>query len=163
MDMRFYWIRDCVRQQQFNIIWRKGHLNRADYFTKHHPASHHRNIRSAYLHENNAPTKNYFDILQLDDASDPMLPTDEIPDSTRETPNSTRPTNKIPAPTPTLVAPTHSLTLAVTASQPPNHKPTCHGEGVLIPPAEVAVSAHGLPRRPDQLPHVDTNHEQQPH
>lgn len=51
MDMRFFWIRDRVRQGQFHIQWRKGSLNRADYMTKHHPASHHRRIRSAYLHD----------------------------------------------------------------------------------------------------------------
>ena len=63
IDMRFYWIRDRVRQGQFRIFWRKGTMNRADYMTKHHPASHHRAIRSAYLHLPNDPTKNYFECL----------------------------------------------------------------------------------------------------
>ena len=64
IDMRFYWIRDRVRQGQFRILWKKGILNKADYFTKHHPASHHQQIRSSYLHIANASTPNYFEVLQ---------------------------------------------------------------------------------------------------
>jgi predicted transposase YdaD len=50
IDMRFYWIRDRVRQGKFIIYWRHRALNKADYFTKHHPVSHHQQIRSSYLH-----------------------------------------------------------------------------------------------------------------
>jgi hypothetical protein len=39
-------------------------IDKADYFTKHHPASHHRDIRSVYLHSPTDPAKNYFDCLQ---------------------------------------------------------------------------------------------------
>jgi hypothetical protein len=49
IDMRFYWIRDRVRQGQFHIYWGPGQLNLADYFTKHHAASHHRAMRSHYV------------------------------------------------------------------------------------------------------------------
>jgi hypothetical protein len=49
IDMRFYWIRDLVRQGQFHVYWGKGSRNRADYFTKHYPASHHKAICSTYL------------------------------------------------------------------------------------------------------------------
>jgi hypothetical protein len=62
--MRFYWIRDCVRQGQFHVYWKRGILNKADYFTKHHPATHHQQIRSSYLHSPTASSKNYFDCLQ---------------------------------------------------------------------------------------------------
>jgi hypothetical protein len=62
--MRFYWTRNIVRQGQFHVIWHKGKLNKADYFTKHHPASHHQNIRSAYLHDPADKSKNYFEVLQ---------------------------------------------------------------------------------------------------
>ena len=51
IDMRFYWVRDRVRQNQFKIFWRRGKSNLADYFTKHHPTSHHRAMRPIYLHE----------------------------------------------------------------------------------------------------------------
>ena len=49
MDMRFYWIRDRVKQNQFRIFWGKGSSNLADYFTKDHPPAHHRKMRSTYL------------------------------------------------------------------------------------------------------------------
>jgi hypothetical protein len=63
IDMRFYWIRDRVRQGQFQIYWSKGQTNRADYFSKHHPASHHQAIRSTYLYSATNPTRNYFECL----------------------------------------------------------------------------------------------------
>jgi hypothetical protein len=34
MDMRFYWIKDRVKQGQFNVYWGPGYQNLADYFTK---------------------------------------------------------------------------------------------------------------------------------
>jgi len=70
IDMRFYWIRDRVRQGQFQIFWKKGILNKADYFTKHHPPSHHQKIRPAYLHVPSASNRNYFECLQDDDPED---------------------------------------------------------------------------------------------
>ena len=71
IDMRFYWIRDRVRQGQFKIFWAKGKSNRADYFSKHHPSSHHQAIRSVYLHSPSNPSKNYFDCLADADAELP--------------------------------------------------------------------------------------------
>jgi hypothetical protein len=71
VDMRFYWIRDRVRQGQFQIYWSKGLTNRADYFSKHHAASHHQAIRSTYLYAPANPTKNYFDCLD-DSAVSPV-------------------------------------------------------------------------------------------
>jgi hypothetical protein len=56
MDMRYFWVRDRVRQGQFLIYWSRGHGNKADYFTKHHPASHHRAVRHIYLHDPNNPS-----------------------------------------------------------------------------------------------------------
>ncbi len=49
MDMRFHWLRDRECQEQFRIYWRPGKLNYADYWTKHHPAKHHQNIRRDFL------------------------------------------------------------------------------------------------------------------
>jgi hypothetical protein len=51
IDMRYYWTRDQVEQQQFYIHWNKGTDNYADYFTKHHPPSHHQAMRPSYFHE----------------------------------------------------------------------------------------------------------------
>ena len=50
-DMRFHWLNDRVNNKQFQIIWRKGKLNMADYFTKHHPPWHHKVMRYRYLHK----------------------------------------------------------------------------------------------------------------
>ncbi|CAJ1934140.1 unnamed protein product [Cylindrotheca closterium] len=57
MDMRFFWIRDRVRQGHFHVYWTKGSLNLSDYVTKHHPGKHHRRVRPAYFH---TPTSNRF-------------------------------------------------------------------------------------------------------
>jgi hypothetical protein len=70
IDMRFYWIRDRVRQGQFHIYWKPGILNKADYFTKHHPAKHHQQIRSSYLYSSADRSTNYFDCLQEESLSD---------------------------------------------------------------------------------------------
>eukprot|EP00978_Attheya_sp_CCMP212_P029338 scaffold103920_cov55-Attheya_sp.AAC.1 len=50
MDMHFYWVQDRHSQGHFNVYWHPGSTNLADYFTKHHPPSHHRRLRSTYLH-----------------------------------------------------------------------------------------------------------------
>jgi hypothetical protein len=42
MDMCFHWLWRCKAQRQFRYYWRPGTQNLADYFTKHHPASHHK-------------------------------------------------------------------------------------------------------------------------
>ena len=54
-----------MRQGQFHVLWRKGTVNKADYFTKHHPVTHHETVRSVYLHEPKyTTTRNYFECLQ---------------------------------------------------------------------------------------------------
>jgi len=62
IDMRFYWIRDRTHQGQFYIFWRPGNTNRADYFSKHHPAKHHQAMQPSYLQQ---PTNqhNYYAAL----------------------------------------------------------------------------------------------------
>ena len=50
-DMRYYWLRDKILQQQFKFFWDKGKNNHADYWTKHHPAKHHRAVRPAYVQD----------------------------------------------------------------------------------------------------------------
>ena len=49
MDMRFNWLQCRKAQEQFRFFWRPGEQNLADYWTKHHPASHHQNVRSEFL------------------------------------------------------------------------------------------------------------------
>ena len=49
MDMHYHWLRDREAQDQFNIYWRPGGTNLADYFTKHHAPAHHVNVRAEFL------------------------------------------------------------------------------------------------------------------
>jgi hypothetical protein len=50
MGMRFHWLRDCgINQKQFRFYWRPGPTNYTDYWTKHHPAAHHCNMRPVFL------------------------------------------------------------------------------------------------------------------
>jgi hypothetical protein len=51
IDMRFHWLRDRVRQQHFFVYWQSGATNLADFFTKRHPASHHRQMRRYFVHD----------------------------------------------------------------------------------------------------------------
>jgi hypothetical protein len=50
MDRRFYWIQGRVKQGEFTVHWLRGEQNLADYFTKHHPTSHHIKMRPISLH-----------------------------------------------------------------------------------------------------------------
>jgi hypothetical protein len=49
MDMRFHWLRNWEYQQQFCIYWQPSKLNYANYWTKHHPETHHCNMRKEFL------------------------------------------------------------------------------------------------------------------
>ena len=49
--MRFYWVKDRVQQKQFDIRWRPGKSNLADYATKHHTGNHHQAVRPIYLYD----------------------------------------------------------------------------------------------------------------
>jgi hypothetical protein len=51
MDMRYHWLTYRVRQKQFDVYWRPGRENIADYHTKHHSAQHHKDMRHLILHE----------------------------------------------------------------------------------------------------------------
>jgi hypothetical protein len=55
MDMRFYWIKDRVKQDQFNVYWGPGFQNLEDYFTEHHSPAHHKRIRDVYIHADEQP------------------------------------------------------------------------------------------------------------
>jgi hypothetical protein len=61
MDMRFHWVQDRVNQGHFLVYWRSGKFNLADYFSKHHPSSHHKLMRGEFLH----PAKNSVHFLPL--------------------------------------------------------------------------------------------------
>ena len=46
-DMRYHWLKDRIAQRQFNLYWAPGKNNKADYYSKHFPPSHHK--RERYL------------------------------------------------------------------------------------------------------------------
>ena len=50
IDMRFYWVRDHVKQGEFLVYWKPGRDNLADYYTKNHPPAHHKAMRAIYLY-----------------------------------------------------------------------------------------------------------------
>ena len=47
--MQFNFLKCWQAQEKFRFYWRPGTENLADYFTKHHTPSHHRNTRALYL------------------------------------------------------------------------------------------------------------------
>jgi hypothetical protein len=49
MDMQFHWLHCRKAQDQYQIYWRPGIQNLVDYWTKHHPASHHKAFRQQIL------------------------------------------------------------------------------------------------------------------
>jgi hypothetical protein len=55
IDMRFYWVRDRVRQGQFRIHWKPGSANNVDYYTKHFSPAHHQAQRPIRLHQPKLP------------------------------------------------------------------------------------------------------------
>ena len=50
IDMRFHWIRDRIKQQQFVVAWRKGADNLADFFTKPLPVHAHQSLMPLLVH-----------------------------------------------------------------------------------------------------------------
>ena len=49
VDMRFHWLKCREAQQQFNIKWKQGTVNKADYPSKHHPLAVHQQRCSQYI------------------------------------------------------------------------------------------------------------------
>jgi hypothetical protein len=52
MDIRFHWIRCREAQNQFRFFWHPGKINRGNYWTKHHCATHHIEKRPTILTPN---------------------------------------------------------------------------------------------------------------
>jgi hypothetical protein len=71
MDMRFHWLQCRNAQGQFHYYWQPGTQNLADYFTKHHPATHHRSVRPTILTAVNNPE--YRKLFVTQDASPPQI------------------------------------------------------------------------------------------
>eukprot|EP00804_Cyclotella_cryptica_P028183 CCRYP_011053-RC/>CCRYP_011053-RC protein AED:0.33 eAED:0.33 QI:0/0/0/1/0/0/2/0/415 len=55
MEMRYFWIADQVAHKKFSVHWHPGLENMGDYYTKHHPTSHHQRVRPYYLFKPTSP------------------------------------------------------------------------------------------------------------
>jgi hypothetical protein len=75
MDLRFHWLRCHDAQGQFRYYWRPGTQNLADYFTKHHPASHHKASRPTYLTSSSDPQYKKLFLTSPDTKSTVTTPT----------------------------------------------------------------------------------------
>eukprot|EP00957_Ditylum_brightwellii_P014020 1057629-Ditylum_brightwellii.AAC.1 len=49
VDICFHWLKCREAQQQFNIKWKRGAVNKADYPSKHHPPAVHQQRCSQYV------------------------------------------------------------------------------------------------------------------
>ena len=47
--MRFYWVRDLIKQEHFHIFWEEGKKNLANCVTKHHPIWNYGTMRPRYV------------------------------------------------------------------------------------------------------------------
>ena len=54
IDMRYHWIRDRIKQNQFHVYWGPGTENKAGYFSKHHTVKQQKSVRNTYLRQHNA-------------------------------------------------------------------------------------------------------------
>ena len=52
-DIKWYWLRDKEVLDQLIVYWYRGTNNENDYFTKHHPQIHHRQMKPCYIHTSN--------------------------------------------------------------------------------------------------------------
>jgi hypothetical protein len=71
MDMCFHWLRCCDALSQFHYYLQPGMQNLADYFTKHHPATHHKSVHPTVLTTVNDPE--YRKLFVTQDASPPQI------------------------------------------------------------------------------------------
>ena len=56
-------MKDRVKLKDFFVYWKPGSQNIGNYFTKHHPPHHHREIRATYLYMANVLLKIYQKIV----------------------------------------------------------------------------------------------------
>jgi hypothetical protein len=45
---RYHWIRDRVRLKEYNLVWKRGTHNLADFFTKAHPVHHFKSMQTIF-------------------------------------------------------------------------------------------------------------------
>jgi hypothetical protein len=136
MDTRFCWMRDRVRQGQFHIAWRKSALNKADHFSKHHPAARHRELCSAHLHESPSRNSNCFGCLRDDDDDDECdavaTPDDSASDALHAQPKASR-SNAAPTGEGALIPPHagHASHATCACAPPRSSEQTCEAAALL--------------------------------
>jgi hypothetical protein len=54
-DMRYHWMKEKLVEKIFRVYWDKGSNNGGDYFTKHHPPTHHKIERPKYVVDPRSP------------------------------------------------------------------------------------------------------------
>ena len=102
--MRFHWIRDRIRQGQFNVKWKPGVDNLADFFTKLHPPKYHRETRHLYVSD---PTRNQL-IRQHSVPHDKIASNNEIWKPEQDMQNAGEGVLMIPSITSSAAAATHN-------------------------------------------------------
>ena len=55
MDIHFHWIQYRILQGHFHVFLKSGPTNLGDYHSKHHPVSHHIQMRSTNLYGPSSP------------------------------------------------------------------------------------------------------------
>ena len=74
------------------LYWKPGRFNKSDYYTKHHPVAHHRNVRPYYVFDPTQPDKYYSPEVNyyapLDDSDDDTVATVPNTDSESDTDDS---------------------------------------------------------------------------
>ena len=53
LDMRYYWLKDQIHLKRYDAYFKPGSQNKADYFTKNHSPTYHKQSRFTYLHQAN--------------------------------------------------------------------------------------------------------------
>ncbi len=76
--MRFHWLQCHNTQGQFSYYWRPGTQNLADYFTKHHPASHHKASRPTFLTPRDDPQYTKLFLTSPDTKPNMKIPTKSL-------------------------------------------------------------------------------------
>ena len=61
IDMRFYWVQDCIEKDQFCLSWVPLHTKLDDYPSKHHLTIHHNEMRQFFVHTITSPDKTPID------------------------------------------------------------------------------------------------------
>jgi hypothetical protein len=66
MDVWFYWVKEIVKQGQFQVYWGPRYQDVANYFTKSHSPKHQERMLEMYIHKSARPMIREFEILHCE-------------------------------------------------------------------------------------------------